>query len=363
MFSFRTTRLEDQLDKALIDGRVGCFCTQNCWDTATGKYMYELFRERGNLQTVFTPRDAELTPETNHIEFTREALEGLNAIVVEIQDAGSRYFNYTKDVFRLMETLCGMEKEDVEDEYAAVPSLYIVDHINPAGRVVEGTIPVVDNEPWVPKIAHRHGLTLGELCHLYYNEIGARFPLHIISAAATEANRLLMPWTIAPASDIPGMFTCLMYSGGGLWNGTNISPGIGTSRPYEYIGAPFIKPGGLDKLPVPEGAMLRPCSFKPSAGLYKDEWCFGYQIILEPGAEYHSLLHTIQMMRYFKEHYSQFEFRGDFVSKLADPVILEYLKGNITFDIVQEHVKLEEQKWIRKAKRYMLYDEQPYRMK
>lgn len=364
MFSFRTTRLEDQLDKALIQGKVGCFCTQNCWDPVSGRYMYDIFRERGNLQVIFTPKDAELTPETNHITFTREAIEGLNAIVVEIQDVGARYFNYTKDVFHLMEALCEMSGDAKEGEDGtAVPSLYIVDHFNPAGRVVEGTIPVVDNEPWVPKIAHRHGLTLGELCHLYYNEIGAGFPLHIISARATDTNHLLMPWTIAPASDIPGMFTCSMYSGGGLWNGTNITPGIGTARPYEYIGAPFIKPGGLDRPPVSEGVMLRNCSFRPSAGLYAGEWCFGYQIILEPEAEYHSFLHTIQLIRYFKDRYSQFEFREDFVSKLADPVVMEYLKGSITFDIVQEHVKLEEQKWIRKAKRYMLYDDQPYRIK
>ena len=126
MFSFRTTALEDQLDRALLDGRVGCFCTQNCWDTARGRYMYDLFTERGNLKALFSPRDAELTPGTNHIMFDKEALEGLDAVVVEIQDAGSRYFNYSKDVFHLMETLAGMENP---------PSLYIVDHINPAGRV------------------------------------------------------------------------------------------------------------------------------------------------------------------------------------------------------------------------------------
>ncbi len=362
MFSFRTTRLEDQLDKALIDGKVACFCTQNCWDTAAGRYMPDIFKDRGNLVRIFNPSDAELSPDTEHIQFSREDLEGLNAIVVEIQDVGARYFNYTRDVFRLMTMLLEMEK-DSEEDYPDVPSLYIVDHDNPAGRVVEGTIPVVDNEPWVPKIAHRHGLTLGELCHLYYNEIGARFPLHIISARATDINRLLMPWTIALASDIPGMFTCYMYSGGGLWNGTNITPGIGTARPYEYIGAPFIVPGALDAPPVPEGAMLRPCTFRPSAGLYRKEKCFGYQIILEPGTEYHSLLHTIQLIRYFKDRYSQFALREDFFTKLADPVIAEYIKGSITFDIVQEHVKLEEQKWIRKAKRYMLYGEQPYRIK
>ena len=127
MFSFRTTPLQEQLDKALVDGKVGCFCTQNCWDTASGQYMYDIFRQRGNLQTVFSPRDTELTPLTNHIEFTPDELLGLNAIVVEIQDVGVRYFNYTKDVMALMETL-----RDLGDN---APSLYIVDHVNPAGRL------------------------------------------------------------------------------------------------------------------------------------------------------------------------------------------------------------------------------------
>ena len=360
MFSFRTTRLEDQLDKALLDSRVACLCTQNCWDPLTGEYVWEIFRRRGNLQKVFSPRDAELTPDTNHIAFEASDLEGLGAVVVEIQDVGARYFNYTRDVFRLMAMLCEMEKGQ-EGDYPAVPSLYIVDHPNPAGRVVEGTIPVVGNEPWVPKIAHRHGLTLGELCHLYYNEIGARFPLHIISAEAGGTGRVLMPWTIPPASDIPGLFTCQMYSGGGLWNGTTLTPGIGTARPYEYFGAPFIK--NSDPLPAPDGVSLRPCTFRPAAGLYAGEVCRGWQIILEPGAEYHSFLHTVRLMRYLGERYSEFGFRDGFEGKLADPVVWEYLQGNITFDIVQEHVKGEEQKWIRKAKRYVLYDEAPYRMK
>jgi len=174
MFSFRTTALEDQLDKALLDGRVGCFCTQNCWDTARGRYMYDLFTERGNLKALFSPRDAELTPGTNHIMFDKEALEGLDAVVVEIQDAGARYFNYSKDVFHLMETLAGMENP---------PSLYIVDHINPAGRIVEGSMPSGDVEAHTPKVAHRHGLTLGELCDLWYNEIGATFALHATLSA------------------------------------------------------------------------------------------------------------------------------------------------------------------------------------
>ena len=354
MFSFRTTALEDQLDKALTSGRVGCFCTQNCWDTARGRYMYDLFIERGNLQVLFTPRDTELTPGTNHISFERSALNDLDAIVVEIQDAGARYFNYSKDVFHLMETLSKMEHS---------PSLYIVDHINPAGRIVEGSMPSGPAEPHTPKVAHRHGLTLGELCGLYYTEIGASFPLHVISALASDATRQLLPWTIAPASDIPGMFTCQMYPGGGLWNNTTITPAIGTARPYEYFGAPFILHNKQEVIPAPAGVMMRPCTFTPAAGRHEGRQCQGYQIMLQPGAEYHSLLHVVQLIRYFLERYSQFELLDGFEEKLSDSTLMDYIKGIISFQEAREHVKIEEQKWIRKAKRYSLYDDQPYRIK
>ena len=355
MFSFRTTSLEDQLDKALTEGKVGCFCTQNCWDTERGRYMYDIFRERGNLQIIFSPRDTELTPHTNHIEFKVEDFAGLNAVVVEIQDVGSRYFNYTKDVLALMDALKSM-KDDV-------PSLYIVDHINPAGRVVEGTMPSSKLEDNVPKVAHRHGLTLGELANLYYHEIGAKFALHVISALATDSNHQLMPWTIAPASDIPGLFTCDMYSGGGLWNNTNLTPGIGTARPYEYIGAPFIKTSAGEHLPQADGAMLRPCSFTPSCGKYEGKKCFSYQIMRTPGEEYHSFIHTIQLIRYFKERYKEFVLEDGFEAKLSDQVLLDYVNGTVSWEDAKEHIKLEEQKWIRKAKKFALYEDMPYRIK
>ncbi len=355
MFSFRTTSLEDQLDKALQEGRVGCFCTQNCWDTERGRYMYDIFRERGNLQIIFSPRDTELTPDTNHIEFDTKDIEGLSAIVVEIQDVGARYFNYTKDVLRLMDAL-----KDMKD---SAPSLYVVDHINPAGRVVEGTMVSSPAEANVAKVAHRHGLTLGELMNLYYHEIGAKFALHVISAMATDSNHQLMPWTIAPASDIPGLFTCDMYSGGGLWNNTNITPGIGTARPYEYIGAPFIKTAANEPVPVAEGVMLRPCSFTPSCGLYEGKKCFGYQIMREPGSEYHSLLHTLQLLRYFKSRYKEFMLGDGFEAKLSDEVLMSYVNGELAWEDLREHVKVEEQKWIRKAKKFLLYDDAPYRIK
>ena len=329
---------------------MACFCTPNCWDSASQAYLYDIFRSRGVLERVFMPVSD--GPGAGGFDFGASDLEGLDAVVVEIQDIGVRYFNYTRDVMRLLSFRARMEEG---------PSIYIVDHINPAGRVVEGTLPVLEPGLWVPKVAHRHGLTLGELCNLQCSESGARFPLHVISALTVEAGRELLPWTIPPSPDVPGLFTCDMYCGGALWTETAITPGLGTTRPYEYIGAPFISNNAVP--PSPQGVLMRPCSFTPAMGLYAGQECFGYQIILLPGAQYHSLLHTIQLMRWFADRYSAFEITPGLLDKIADPVITEYLQGNITFDIVQEHVKLEEQKWIRKAKRYLLYDDAPYRIK
>ncbi len=352
MFSFRTTALEDQLDRSLNEGRVGCFCTPNCWNEAAGGYMHDLFRERGNLAALFTPRESELTPDTNHIEFSPADLIGLNAVVVEIQDVGVRYFNYSRDVFRLMAALAGMD---------APPSLYIVDHINPAGRVVEGCMPDREMRD-MPKIAHRHGLTLGELASLYHAELGAKFPLHVISASTTDSNRRV--WAIPPASDIPGMFTYDLYSGGGLWNRTNITPGIGTTRPYEYIGAPFIKPGSCTDLPQERGATIRPCAFTPAFGPYAGRKCNGFQIMLEPGAEYHSLMHTLRLIHHFNDRYpGEFHLEPGFRDILADDFLFDYIVNKIPWGEAADHIKTEEQKWIRKAKKHLLYDNPPFRMK
>lgn len=83
----------------------------------------------------------------------------------------------------------------------------------------------------------------------------------------------------------------------------------------------------------------------------------------EPGVEYHSLMHTLQMMRFFRENDESFRFEDGFEAKLADPVLMDYVNGKITTEEMREHVKVEEQKWIRKAKKFLLYDDQPYRIK
>jgi len=346
MFSFRTTPLSEQLDKALRDGRVAVMEGAAAWDVEAGRYSSDIFRLRGNLVDGCDLGDS-------------ASVASLDAIVVDIQDAGCRLFEPTRKVVALMNLLHSMEMSQ-EDGYG-VPSLYIVDHPNPAGRIVEGSMPAVGSNEDVPGVSLRHGLTLGELCHVHYIDIGGRFGLHIISASAAANTPLVMPWAIPPSDELPGLFSCAMYPGASLWLKTSVCPGTGTTRPFEMIGAPFISL--KDVPPCPEGVSMRPCRFTPLSGKYAGQECRGWQIILLPGREYHSLLHAVRLMKHLSDRYSQFEFLPGFSETLDDPVIEAYLHGEITFDIVEESVKAEEQKWIRKAKRYTLYDDQPYRIK
>ena len=85
--------------------------------------------------------------------------------------------------------------------------------------------------------------------------------------------------------------------------------------------------------------------------------------MLEPGAEYHSLIHTLQLIRHFKDTCSEFVLEEGFEAKLSDQVLLDYVNGLVSTEEMREHVKVEEQKWIRKAKKFALYDDLPYRMK
>ena len=71
----------------------------------------------------------------------------------------------------------------------------------------------------------------------------------------------------------------------------------------------------------------------------------------------------MHLLRFFRERYPEFRLEEGFEAKLSDNVLLSYINGEISAQEMREHVKLEEQKWIRKAKKFILYEDQPYRIK
>lgn len=408
MFSFRTTPLLEQPDLVLRGGRLGLLCNQAAWHPEYGEYLFETLYKKGLLKRVFMPEhglfgelqdqvkldktDAYNNLEYNECEFVSlygtgeeslsaraDKLTDIDALIIELQDVGSRYYTFNSTILNLFKTL---KKENIN-----LP-VYLIDRINPAGRQVEGTMLRKEYESFIgiEGLLHRHGLTIGETAYLLYNEINAKFPLHIISYNAQSISREMLPWSISPSPNIPGLFTCHFYSGQCLWEGTNVSEGRGTTRPFEVFGAPFmeslIKYNNENKFlnwndsahPIHDPAVfIRWTKFIPVFHKYTSEVCFGFQLHPVPGVQYHALAHNLRIMNFVRTNCSDFAFReGRYEAGndrtaiellLGDSVLIDYVNGKHNWDDVKEHMKVEEQKWIRKAKRFMLYEEQLFRCK
>ena len=362
MFSFRTTPLEQQPDLLLKGGNLGILCNQTAWHPETGEYLFETYAKKGNLKRVFIPEHGlfgelqdqvklDTTEAYNNIckdvEFVSlygnseeslyaaaNKLSDLDVLIIELQDVGCRYYTYISTIFNLFKTL---------KKYEIGLSVYIIDRPNPAGRQVEGTMLRAGYRSFigVEGIPHRHGLTIGEMAYFLHNEINAKFPLHIISYKATHANKDLLPWSIPPSPNFPGLFTAHFYSGQCLWEGTNVSEGRGTTRPFELFGAPFMEElatyngkHGLENWNDPsgplydEGVFVRWMKFIPTFHKYKDECCYGFQLLLNPNMQYHALAHNLRILRFLNDNCSGFGYRPGKYEAENDKTAIELLLGD-----------------------------------
>jgi uncharacterized protein YbbC (DUF1343 family) len=296
----------------------------------------------------------------------------LDALVIELQDVGVRYYTFLSTLRNLFITL--------KEKNIPLP-VWVVDRENPAGYSVEGS-PLegcFTSFIGIEGIPHRYGLSIGEMAQYFYAESGADFPLHIVSMKA--ASIPLFPWVIAPSPNIPGFFTADFYSGQCLWEGTNVSEGRGTTRPFEVFGAPWME----NFLEHPEfshwnkpnhplydpGVFLRWHFFIPVFHKYQDQRCFGFQLIRNPGKPYHALLHALRLLRFTAENCGGFAFRpGKYEAGndktaiellVGDRVLLDYLKGGEEWEI-REYLREKEEAWISRVEGHLLYGEKLYSM-
>lgn len=408
MFSFRTTPLLEQPDMVLKSGKVAILCNQTAWHPGNGEYLFETLYSRGILKRVFTPehglfgelqdqakldktdvynnlgmQDCEFVSlygsDEESLSAQASKLTDIDALIIELQDVGSRYYTFNTTILNLFKTL---KREGIN-----LP-VYLVDRVNPAGRQVEGTMLREEYASFIgiEGILHRHGLTIGEMAHYLYNEINAKFPLHIISHQAEESYSNMLPWSIPPSPNIPGLFTCNFYSGQCLWEGANVSEGRGTTRPFEMFGAPYMESlAGYNQRegyknwndsnhPIYDPAVyVRWTKFIPVFHKYQGGTCFGFQLHPLPGINYHALAHNLRIMNFIFKNCPEFAFReGKYEAGndktaiellLGDNMLLNYIQDKVLWDDVKEHMKIEEQKWIRKVKKTLLYDMPLFRSK
>ncbi len=218
-----------------------------------------------------------------HRRPTAAMLEGIDVLVIDMQDVGARYYTFIWTMLLCLEA-CAEQGRRV----------LILDRPNPlGGEAVEGTMLAPEYTSFVglAPLPMRHGLTMGELARLFKATRNLDVELDVLPMAgwrrAMDFAATGLPW-VMPSPNMPTLDTARVYPGGCLLEGTNLSEGRGTTRPFEILGAPFIVPEALcarlEGAQLP-GCILRPLFFQPTFHKFAGEVCGGVQVhVTDPAA-------------------------------------------------------------------------------
>ena len=212
----------------------------------------------------------------DHRKPSPSMLKGIDALVIDLQDVGSRYYTFIWTMELCMQA-CAEEGK----------SVIILDRPNPiGGTVIEGTVLEPGYSSFVGQrpLPARHGMTIGEIGSYFHDTFYPSLDFNIIPVQGWKRgmwfNDCGLPWVL-PSPNMPTLETALVYPGMCLLEGTTLSEGRGTTRPFEIFGAPFIEPEMLVRrlrgfrLP---GVSFRPLYFEPAFQKHAGMLCGGAQI-------------------------------------------------------------------------------------
>ena len=295
-------------------------------------------------------------------EPTPEMLDGIDALVYDIQDVGSRFYTYISTLFRSMRAAAANHVDFI-----------VLDRPNPIrGDRVEGNLlhPAFQSFVGEAALPIRHGMTVGELAQFYSAELDSMpsSRLHVVPMHGWRRemwyDQTGLPW-VPPSPNMPTVETATLYPGTCLIEGTNLSEGRGTTKPFEWIGAPWIDPerwgDTLNNLCLP-GVHFRPIHFTPTFSKQVDRSCYGVQVHLTDRDKVKPVdvgVHLIATAQHL--HPNQFEFiensGGYFFDLLAgtDTLRPRLMAGESVSEIV-ESWQSEVEEFSERCRPYLLYD-------
>ena len=207
---------------------------------------------------------------------TEKMLSEVDVVVFDLQDTGARYYTFISTMALAMEACKQLGK-----------SFIVLDRPNPINGIdVEGTVLDPDFSSYIGMytLAIRHGMTVGELALYYNTEFGIQCELQVVPMRGWAREMFFdeteLPWVL-PSPNMPSVDTAIVYPGMCLLEGTNVSEGRGTTRPFEISGAPWIQPFEMAKrlgqMDLP-GAVFRPTYFTPTFHKWSSQMIGGIQI-------------------------------------------------------------------------------------
>jgi uncharacterized protein YbbC (DUF1343 family) len=255
-------------------------------------------------------------------------LDGVDVLVCDLQDIGSRYYTFA---YTIAFALRACAERGVR--------CVVLDRPNPInGTAIEGN--VVDRRcaSFVGEypLANRHGLTLGELCRFFAHndQIAGKLDLDIVWMdgwrRAMWHDETGAPW-VYPSPNMPTPDTALVYAGACLFEGTNLSEGRGTTKPFELVGAPYIgdphRFAALASAQDLPGVVLRPCFFRPTFQKHAGQLCGGLQIHVVDRRRFDSLKTSVAILIAARA-FDGFDWRRTTYEYVSDRLAIDLLFGS-----------------------------------
>ena len=259
-----------------------------------------------------------------------EAFAGLDLLVVDLQDIGSRYYTYAATAVWAAEAA-----------RAAGCEVWILDRPNPlGGAIVEGNLPHPGFASFVGafRIPVRHGLTLGEIVRLEaHRRQWGRLPRVLAVEGWSRADlwpATGRPW-IAPSPNMPSFATALVYPGLCLLEATELSEGRGTTRPFLLFGAPDLRPTALAEALAPlaeMGVAAVPTYFRPQFQKHQGETCGGVELVVQDETKVRGYRLGLEILCALKSVAPQlFRWREAPYEFVADRPAIDLLTGSDVF--------------------------------
>ncbi len=235
-----------------------------------------------------------------------DSLAAVDAVLVDMQDVGTRVYTFAATLAKVMEAAGPLGKKVV-----------VLDRPNPiGGAAVEGNMLRPEWASFVGPypLPMRHGFTLGELARYYRATQKLDCDLEVIPMQGWRREDYFdatgLPWVL-PSPNLPTLEGAVVYPGQVLLEGTNLSEGRGTTRPFELFGAPFLSPRRIKRsLPELPGVILREASFEPTFHKWAGELCLGFQLHVTDRGSFKPYYTTLALLAAIRELYpEQFAWR------------------------------------------------------
>ncbi len=290
---------------------------------------------------------------------TADMLKSVDVLVFDIQDVGTRFYTYITTMAYCME----------EAAKAGIPFM-VLDRPNPIGGVhVEGPMLDADQTSFIGymPLPIRHGMTVGELARYFNreNRIGAQ--LNVVAMKGWRRSHYYWDtgqvW-VAPSPNMRTVTAALLYPGTCLLEGTNLSVGRGTERPFEMIGAPWIDPrefvAALRASGLP-GVRFVPVYFTPATDRHQGVKCGGTCLIITEVERLNSVLLGLTLVSILNKLYPN-EFKMDRIGEyLGNPSAVRLLKDKKSPSEVLRSDGPFLQKFLTKRQQALIYDSKPSR--